>query len=124
MDPAAVREVSALGVVVARTTQELSYENTTMVIETMISDVGRSDFAEALDVVRDRLRERGWVVTDAGLNHLDMRSAESADVRLDAGFPSLLASFPAEQHAEIAKAMKATVTGAHAYVMVTLTRAG
>ncbi|MBB6554643.1 hypothetical protein [Nonomuraea rubra] len=51
-DPVAVREASAVGTVMARTTQELLYENTVQVIHVMKVDVGEDNFADALSSVR------------------------------------------------------------------------
>ncbi|MEV0829853.1 hypothetical protein [Nonomuraea rubra] len=118
--PVAVREASAVGTVMARTTQELLYENTVQVIHVMIVDVGEDNFADALSSVSDQLRERGWVENSVGPTHLDMSSTKWEEVHLRAGFPSLLPSFPAEKHADIRKALKDTVDGTYAYPMIEL----
>ncbi|GAA2210244.1 hypothetical protein GCM10009850_057030 [Nonomuraea monospora] len=122
VDPAVVKEVSAVGAVIARTTNELLYENTTQVYHLMIVDVGGTDLPFALDFVRERLRERGWTETDGGLVHVNMTSAKWDKTRLHAGRPSLNASFPEEQHLRIVKALTANANGSHAYVLIELSK--
>jgi hypothetical protein len=124
VDPAVVREVSTIGTVIARTTNELLYENGTQVSHVMILDVGESNLEDALIAVRDRLRRHGWVETDAGPNRLDMKSAERDEAQLRAGGPSLLPSFPTEKHAAIVKALKDTADGTYAYPMIELFESG
>jgi hypothetical protein len=60
VDPAAVEEVSGIGTVVARTEDDPMYENTILVLENMLIDVGASGGDEALEIARGRLEQRGW----------------------------------------------------------------
>jgi hypothetical protein len=126
VDPAAVREVSGVGAVIAQTTRELEYENTTQVNQVMIIDVGEEIFADALSLVQDRLQERGWTEEESAdvPRQLNMRSTVWDKVYLRVGPPSLLGTFPAEKHPVITKALKDNADGTHAYLMMELIKTG
>ncbi|MGP3959653.1 hypothetical protein ACTWPT_26950 [Nonomuraea sp. 3N208] len=121
VDAAAVREVGAIGEIVARTTEELEYKKTIQVVDILIVDVGKNTFPEALDSARDQLQRRGWTNAYNSQDLIRMTSPKWEKVSLTAMSLNMLEPFHIKKP-EIAKAFKENEAGPHVYLLIDLTK--
>ncbi|NJP91627.1 hypothetical protein HCN51_19550 [Nonomuraea sp. FMUSA5-5] len=121
-DAAAVREVSSIGDVIARTSQELQYERTVQVIQLLIVDVGASSFSEALDVTRDRLQRHGWVDNATSSDGFSMKSPKWKKIIVTATSLNTLEPYHAKSRPDITKAIKESLVGPHVYILIDITQ--
>ena len=73
-DQVALGEVFSVGTVVAQTTDDQISDEKIQRVDVLITDVGASSFAEALEVAQDRLAKHGWTTTFKNADSMGMRS--------------------------------------------------
>lgn len=124
VDPAAVEEVSGIGTVVARTEDDPMYENTILVLENMLIDVGASGGDEALEIARGRLEQRGWKVVGSSYKVLFLESARWEGTSVNVTSVEQVRQVGPEPEGEILQVMRSDPEKADEYLLVTMSSEG
>lgn len=124
VDPAAVEEVSGIGTVVARTKDDPMYENTILVLENMLIDVGASGGDEALEIARGRLEQRGWKVVGSSYKVLFLESARWEGTSVNVTSVEQVRQVGPEPEGEILQVMRSDPEKADEYLLGTMSSEG
>lgn len=124
VDPAAVEEVSGIGTVVARTEDDPMYENTILVLENMLIDVGASGGDEALEIARGRLEQRGWKVVGSSYKVLFLESARWEGTSVNVTSVEQVRQVGPEPEGEILQVMRSDPEKADEYLLGTMSSEG
>ncbi|MEU8393930.1 hypothetical protein AB0C28_01975 [Nonomuraea sp. NPDC048892] len=120
VDPGALTEVRSVGRVVTQTFTDPVYERTVQVDEILVVDLRAADFPEALDLVRNRLKQLGWNEVSSIETVVHMESSRWKGTTTRLGPVEDLESFGAQLEPAAEKARQADPKKWATYVLVSL----
>jgi hypothetical protein len=122
-DQVALDEVLGIGTVVARTTDDQMSDEDIQRIDVLITDVGASSFAEALDRAEARLAKHGWKTTFKNADSMKMSSGKWEHTELVARRFAGADSFFLEVQQQLEKGLKADPSKWEKYLLVHVSKA-
>lgn len=100
------------------------YENTILVLENMLIDVGASGGDEALEIARGRLEQRGWKVVGSSYKVLFLESARWEGTSVNVTSVEQVRQVGPEPEGEILQVMRSDPEKADEYLLVTMSSEG
>ncbi|MCA2177832.1 hypothetical protein LDL08_16700 [Nonomuraea glycinis] len=122
-DQVALDEVFSVGTVVAQTTDDQIFDEKIQRVDVLITDVGASSFAEALEVAQDRLAKHGWKTIFKNTDSMGMRSDRWERTDLVARRFAGADSFFLEVQQQVEKDLKSDPSKWDEYLLVHVSKA-